>query len=118
MTQKNRLATTNPLPLRTLSSSRIQRMERTIPNFQWSVRGSKSNGPSSEDWFLLFEEMRKKGIGPNVRPKQHWFEGMNVQNIPIKDTPYTEQEILALWNQEDDDDDDDLNQNDSTVDYH
>jgi Helicase associated domain len=94
------------LPIRTLSASRIQRMERTIPNFQWTIRGSKNNGPSSEDWFLLFEEMRKKGIGPNVRPKQHWFEGINIQNIPIKDTPYTEQELLALWNQEDDDDDD------------
>jgi hypothetical protein len=103
---KNRYVANPQQPARTLSSSRIQRLERTIPNFQWTVRGSKSNGPSSEDWFLLFEEMRKKGIGPNVRPKQHWFEGMNVQSIPIKNTPYTEQELLALWNQEDDEDDD------------
>ena len=110
-TSSSKPTTTNQLPSRTLSSSRIQRMERTIPNFQWAVRGSKKNGPSSEDWFLLFEEMRKKGIGPNVRPKQHWFEGINIQNIPIKGTPYTEQELLALWNEEDDDDDDDMNEN-------
>jgi Helicase associated domain len=89
-----------------LSPSRVQALDEVAA--EWKQRRHARSGPSSEDWSLLFEEMRKRGIGPGVRPKQHWFEGVNVQKIPIKDTPYTEQELLELWNQEDDDEKDDV----------
>lgn len=92
-----------------LSPARIQALDEVAA--EWKQRRHARTGPSSEDWSLLFEEMRKRGIGPGVRPKQHWFEGINVQKIPIKDTPYTEQELLELWNQEDDDEEDDDNVN-------
>jgi hypothetical protein len=85
-----------------LSACRIQALDAVAS--AWKQRRHARSGPSSEDWSLLFKEMRKRGIGPHVRPKQHWFEGINVQKIPIKDTPYTEQELLELWNHEDDDD--------------
>jgi Helicase associated domain len=86
-----------------LSPARIAALDEVAVG--WKQRRHARSGPSSQDWSLLFEEMRKRGIGPGVRPKQHWFEGINVQKIPIKNTPYTEQELLELWNQEDDSDD-------------
>lgn len=99
----------SPPTLPRLSEARIQAIETVLPGFCWSPRDSKTNsGPSSEDWAKLFDAMRDKGIQPGVRPKQHWFEGMNVQAVQVKDT-WTEQELLALWNQgqnsEDDEDD-------------
>jgi Helicase associated domain len=88
----------------TLSEARIRAVETAIPNFGWSK--PSSGGPSTEDWAKLFDAMRDRGIGPNVRPKQHWFEGMNPQTVQVKDV-WTEQELLELWNQDSDNDDED-----------
>ena len=50
--------------------------------------------------------MRDKGLQLGMRPKQHWFEGINPFSINVKST-YTEQDLLELWYQDADDDDDD-----------
>jgi hypothetical protein len=50
--------------------------------------------------------MREKGISPGMRPKQHWFEGLNRFQDEIKET-WTEEDLLELWNQGQDDEEDD-----------
>jgi len=50
--------------------------------------------------------MRQRGIAPGVRPKQHWFEGINPFLQQVKQS-YTEQELLELWNQDNGDGDGD-----------
>lgn len=87
-----------------LTDERISTLEKAIEGFEWKARGGDS-GPSSQDWSKLFAAMREKGIQPGMRPKQHWFEGTNPFSIDIK-TTWTEEDLLALWNQEDDEDDD------------
>ena len=86
-----------------LTESRIEAIEKAIPNFEWKLRDS-SGGPSREDWADLFQAMRDKGIKPGMRAKQHWFEGENRFQVNMKDV-WTEQDLLELWNQEDDDED-------------
>lgn len=84
-----------------LSEGRIELLE-SIPGFSW--RGKRTVGPSKDDWSQLFVAIREKGIAPGARAKQHWFEGTN-RWAEVK-TEWTEQELLALWNEEDDDDED------------
>jgi Helicase associated domain len=88
-----------------MTTERIHALERSIPNFSWQVRGLKS-GPSTEDWAKLFDAMRAKGLKPGMRPKSHWFEGAHPFRLSgqaalaaTKDV-WTEQDLLALWNQE------------------
>ena len=88
-----------------LTEERIRAIESAIPDFRWRVRGGGS-GPSSKDWAKLFDEMRKKGLRPDAPTKQHWFDGVNPFSITVKDT-WTEEDLMALWNQEEEDDDDD-----------
>lgn len=90
-----------------LTERRIEFLQSIMPDFRWKVRKGDLHGPKKEDWAKLFEAMREKGIAPGARPKQHWFEGMNPFEMQIKDT-WTEQDLLALWNQADDDEEDDF----------
>lgn len=84
-----------------LSEERIQRLE-SIPGFEWRRR--RTVGPSKDDWSQLFVAIREKGIAPGAKAKQHWFEGTN-RWAEVK-TEWTEQELLALWNEEEDEDED------------
>ncbi len=84
-----------------LSDERIALME-SIPGFEW--RRKRTSSPSKDDWSQLFVAIREKGIAPGAKAKQHWFEGTNRWS-EVK-TQWTEQELVALWNEEDDEDED------------
>ena len=87
-----------------LTPERISAMEEAIPDFKWKAYNPE--GPSTEDWSNLFSAMRDKGLAPGMRPKQHWFEGINPFASEVK-VEYTEEELVDLFNKGDDDDDDD-----------
>jgi Helicase associated domain len=94
-----------------MTLERIRALETSIPNFSWQVRGLHS-GPSTEDWAKLFDAMRAKGLTPGMRPKSHWFEGAHPFKLSgsaalaaTKDV-WTEQDLLALWNQESEEEED------------
>ena len=92
-----------------MTATRVESMEGAIPDFSWKAHQG-DGGPSTKDWSNLFTAMRDKGIAPDVRPKQHWFEGVNPFSADVK-SEWSEQELVDLWHQEgadDDDDDDDL----------
>jgi len=100
-----------------LPQSRIEQLEKAIPNFSW--KGRDSDGPSKEDWSKLFVAIQEKGIKPGMRPKQHWFEGLRRNEMDVK-SEYTEDELVALWNsgdEEEDDDDDDVDVGVGDIDY-
>ena len=84
-----------------MTQDRIEALE-SISDFSW--RRSR-NGPSRADWSQLFVAIKEKGIGPGGKAKQHWFDGVNPFQQEVK-TEWSEQELLALWNEENDDDDD------------
>jgi len=86
-----------------LSSKRVQALE-AIEGFSW--KGRESNGPNTEDWEKLFDAMREKGIRPDAPKKRHWFDGVDRFAQDVK-SRWTEDDLMALWNQQDDDDDDD-----------
>jgi hypothetical protein len=86
------------LPPGPLTEARISALETAIPDFAWKVRGV-GGGPSSDDWAKLFDAIRDKGITPGMRPKAHWFEGMNPFATSVKQV-WTEEDLLELWNQE------------------
>eukprot|EP01083_Nonionella_stella_P264289 896769_1 len=84
-------------------------------NFKSSKNNNASDGPTIDDWSQLFEQMREKGIDSNMRPKEHWFEGMGIGQDDVGDDEFvkkdinkewTDEDLLALWNMEGDDDDD------------
>jgi hypothetical protein len=87
-----------------LSNDKILSVEDAIPDFEWYYRNK--SGPSPRDWARLFDAMRDKGITPNLPAKQHWFQGAPITAAQVKAT-WTQEELLALWNEEDDDDADD-----------
>jgi len=106
--QESAAPSPSPLLSNRMTDKRIRAMEEVIPGFSWKVRVGDGSGPSSEDWSKLFDAMREKGIGPGMRPKQHWFEGSNPFSVTTslgstKET-WTEEDLLTLWNQEDDGD--------------
>jgi hypothetical protein len=80
-----------------LTEERIQSIELAIPDFPWYAQRSNTTGPSSQDWAMLFDEMRKKGIKPGMPMKRHWFDGVNPFSMSVKDT-WTEEDLMALWN--------------------
>jgi Helicase associated domain len=95
-----------------MTMERIRALEASVPNFSWQVRGLHS-GPSTEDWAKLFDAMRAKGLTPGMRPKSHWFEGAHPFKLSgsaalaaTKDV-WTEQDLLALWNQESEEEEED-----------
>ena len=83
-----------------LSPQRIELLE-SIPEFSWR---KKRKGPSKGDWSDLFVAIREKGIAPGGKTKEHIFDGVPRFDDNVK-TEWTEQELLALWNEEKDDDD-------------
>ena len=82
-----------------LTKERMELLEG-LPKFSWKGR---SGGPTKEDWSKLFAGIREKGIQPGMRPKMHWFEGINPFEQEVKST-WTEDELVALWNEEAEDD--------------
>jgi hypothetical protein len=88
-----------------LTENRIQALEE-VPGFSWSGRSASNRGPTADDWAKLFAGMREKGIRPGMRPKQHWFEGVNRFQDEIKET-WTEEDLLELWNQDGETEEDD-----------
>ena len=92
---------------RSSMTPRRKRLLDTI-DFPWNVSKQRyiSEGPTTDDWSQLFEQMREKGIDKNARPKEHWFEG---ESLVAKDDPWvtekdtwTDEDLLELWNMEDD----------------
>jgi hypothetical protein len=81
-----------------LNPERIEGLE-SIPEFSWRRR--RGDGPSKEDWSQLFVAIREKGISPVGQAKQHWFEDVD-RSQDVK-TEWTDQELGALWNEENDD---------------
>jgi hypothetical protein len=83
-----------------MTPERIEWME-TIPDFSWRRR--REGGPSKSDWDELFVAMKEKGIVPDGKAKEHWFDGVNPFETEVK-TEWTEKELLALWNSDIEDD--------------
>ena len=79
-------------------------------NFSWAgprMRNRKNEiGPSADDWSLLFDKMKEKGIDANAKPKEHIFEGQDrfIDTDELQRN-FDEDDLLSLWNEEDDDDD-------------
>ena len=86
-----------------MTEERVETLE-SIPDFSWRRKGER--GPSKDDWSELFVAIREKGIAPGGKIKQHWFDGAERFSTQVK-TEWTEQELLALWNEENEDGDDD-----------
>jgi hypothetical protein len=86
-----------------LTQERINALE-SIPGFQWTMKEFKA--PTRKEWSKLLGAIRERGITPETRPKQHWFEGVNPFKQEVKSV-WTDEELLALWNEENDDDEDD-----------
>lgn len=89
-----------------MTEERIDSIEGAIPDFSWKARFNAEGGPSKEDWSDLFTAMRDKGIAPGVKPKEHWFQGINPFAGDVK-SDWSEKELENLWHQKGDDDDDD-----------
>jgi hypothetical protein len=85
-----------------LTDDRIEALE-SIPGFEWRVSVSKA--PTKADWSELLKAMRAKGISSQVKAKRHWFDGVNPFEQEVK-TVWTEEDIMALWNEESGEEDD------------
>lgn len=82
-----------------ITPERIEALEG-IEGFSWRKR---RQGLSKDDWSQLFVAIKDKGIAPGGKTKQHWFDGVNPFEKEVK-TEWTEDELLALWNEENDED--------------
>jgi hypothetical protein len=83
-----------------MSRERIDALE-SIPGFSW--KGRRAVVPTTEDWSQLMGAIRDKGISPEAKAKRHWFDGVNPFKDEVKSV-WTDDELLALWNEENDDD--------------
>ena len=90
-----------------LSPERIDALE-SLPGFKWNGRRAKI--PTKDDWSQLLGAIRELGISPETKPKEHWFDGVNPFADEVKSV-YSDDELVALWNEENDagDDEDDEN---------
>ncbi|KAL3906102.1 MAG: hypothetical protein SGILL_009410 [Bacillariaceae sp.] len=84
-----------------LTEDRIEALE-SLPGFEWRIRFSES--PSKTDWSNLLNAMREKGISSKAKVKAHWFDGLNPFEQEVK-TVWTDEDIMALWNEEGEDTD-------------
>lgn len=86
-----------------LNPKRIEALE-SLPGFRWSGRRAKI--PTKDDWSQLLGAIRERGISPETKAKEHWFDGLNPFEDEVK-TEYSEDELMALWYEENDADEDD-----------
>ena len=86
-----------------LSRERIEALE-SLPGYRWSGRQAKI--PTKDDWSQLLGAIRERGISPETKPKEHWFDGVNPFADEVKSV-YSDDELVALWNEENDPGDDD-----------
>jgi hypothetical protein len=84
-----------------MTQERVEALESEIPNFPW--KGRRRSAPTKRDWSRLFDAMRDKGLSAKLKPKSHWFEGINPLTVPVKDK-WTDEDLIALWNSGNDDD--------------
>ena len=85
------------------SPERIEAME-SLPGFRWS--GKRAKIPTKDDWSQLLGAIRERGISPQTKAKEHWFDGVNPFEDEVKSV-YSDDELVALWNEENDADADD-----------
>jgi len=86
-----------------LSPERIEALE-SIPGFRWS--GKRAKIPTKDDWSQLLGAIRERGIG-ETKAKEHWFDGVNPFADEVKSV-YSDDELVALWNEDDEAEDDDV----------
>jgi hypothetical protein len=86
-----------------LNDERIEALE-SLSGFRWSGRRAKI--PTKDDWSQLLGAIRERGISPETKAKEHWFDGVNPFEDEVKSV-YSDDELVALWNEENEDDDDD-----------
>ena len=94
-----------------LSQEKIEALE-AIDGFRWSYR-TPSKYPTSADWSRMFAALRSRGISADAKPKRHWFEGVNPLRNEVKSV-WTEDELVALWYEEDDEDEDEYYEDEET----
>jgi hypothetical protein len=82
-----------------LTSKRIEAME-SLSGFRWS--GKRAKIPTKDDWSQLLGAIRERGISTE---KEHWFDGVNPFRDEVKSV-YSDDELVALWNEENEDEDD------------
>lgn len=87
-----------------MTQHRVEALE-SLPSFQWVYR-QRTDSPSKADWSELMNAMREKGITPQAKVKTHWFDGVNPFQEEVK-TVWTDEELMALWNEEIEEDKDD-----------
>ena len=94
-------------PFTSMTEARVQALNEI--GFVWegprSRREKVLEGPSLDDWSLLFNKMKEKGINSQAKAKEHIFEGEErfVDGLAHR---LDEDDLMSLWNEEDDDDDD------------
>lgn len=93
---------------RRLSPDQIKDLE-AIPGFRWRIKGSKY--PTKADWSKLFDALHSRGIRAGAKAKKHWFEGVNPLQEEVKSV-WTDEELLALWNEENEENDEDDSEDD------
>jgi len=86
-----------------LSRERIEALE-SLSGFRWS--GKRANIPTKDDWSQLLGAIRERGISPETKAKEHWFDGVNPFADEVKSV-YSDDELVELWNEENDADADD-----------
>jgi len=84
-----------------LTRERIEALQN-LPGFRWS--GKQAKIPTKDDWTQLLGAIRERGISPEAKAKQHWFDGVNPFADEVKSV-YSDDDLLALWNEENDPDD-------------
>eukprot|EP00536_Pseudo-nitzschia_multiseries_P001698 jgi/Psemu1/250895/estExt_Genewise1Plus.C_220026 len=85
-----------------LTRERIEALQ-SLPGFRWS--GKQAKIPTKDDWTQLLGAIRERGISPQAKAKQHWFDGVNPFADEVKSV-YSDDDLLALWNEENDLEDD------------
>lgn len=82
-----------------LNKERIEALE-SLSGFRWS--GKRAKIPTKDDWSQLLGAIRERGILPQTKAKEHWFDGVNPFEDEVKSV-YSDDELVALWNEENDD---------------
>jgi len=90
-----------------MTEARIEALENL--GFVWegirARRRKDMGGPSVDDWSLLFNKLKEKGINKEAKAKEHIFDGEDRFVDGLKHS-LDEDDLLSLWNEEEDDDED------------